>query len=169
MAAVRASVWPGNIHAARPDPVDLVEPGDDLVPTGWHWGRGVAGTVDDHIVAIGNPGYLEALAIDLRPLRGRAESLRREGQTVMFVAVDGQLAALIGVADPVKPTTAEAIRALHREGIKLVMLTGDNRTTAEAVARSVGIVQVEADVLPDQKARGREAAAEHWRTCSDGR
>lgn len=73
----------------------------------------------------------------------------REGQTVMFVAVDGQAAGLVGVADPIKPTTAEAIQALHRE---VVMLTGDNRTTAEAVARSVGIDQVEADVLPDQKA-----------------
>jgi Cu+-exporting ATPase len=92
------------------------------------------------------------LNIDPGTLRDRADALRREGQTVMFVAVDGQPAGLVGVADPIKPTTAEAIQALHREGITVVMLTGDNRTTAEAVARSVGIDHVEADVLPDQKA-----------------
>jgi Cu+-exporting ATPase len=92
------------------------------------------------------------LGVDLDTLPGRADELRREGQTVMFVAVDGRPAGLVGVADPIKDTTIEAIRALHEEGVKVVMLTGDNRTTAEAVARSVGIDQVEADVLPDQKA-----------------
>jgi Cu+-exporting ATPase len=95
---------------------------------------------------------LEALGIDAASLRDRADALRREGQTVMFVVIDGQPAGLIGVADPIKATTLEAIQSLHRDGIKVVMLTGDNRTTAEAVARSVGIDQVEADVLPDQKA-----------------
>jgi len=78
--------------------------------------------------------------------------LRRAGQTVMFVAIDGKAAGLVGVADPIKATTREAIEALHREGIRVVMLTGDNRTTADAVAQSIGIDQVEADVLPDQKA-----------------
>ncbi len=115
-------------------------------------GKGVSGTVDGRAVAIGNLRHLEALGIDPGLLRDRAEALRREGQTVMFVAVDRQPAGLVGVADPIKGTTAEAIQALHREGIKVVMLTGDNRTTAEAVARAVGIDQVEADVLPDQKA-----------------
>jgi Cu+-exporting ATPase len=115
-------------------------------------GKGVTGTVDGRLVAIGNLRHLEALGIDPGSLRDRADALRREGQTVMFVAVDGQPAGLVGVADPVKATTSEAIEALHREGITVVMLTGDNRTTAEAVARSVGIDRVEADVLPDQKA-----------------
>ena len=115
-------------------------------------GKGVTGTVEGLTVAIGNLKHLEALGIEPASLRTRAEELRREGQTVMFVAIDGKLAGLVGVADPIKPTTHEAIEALHREGIKVVMLTGDNRTTAEAVAKSVEIDQVEADVLPEQKA-----------------
>ena len=115
-------------------------------------GKGVTGTVGPRTVAIGNLRHLEALGIDPGPLRARAEELRREGQTVMFVAIDGKAAGLVGVADPIKATTPEAIQALHREGVKVVMVTGDNRTTAEAVAKSVGIDQVEADVLPDQKA-----------------
>jgi Cu+-exporting ATPase len=115
-------------------------------------GKGVSGIVDGHVVSIGNLRHLEALGIDAASLRDRADALRREGQTVMFVVIDRQPAGLIGVADPIKATTLEAIQSLHRDGIKVVMLTGDNRTTAEAVARSVGIDQVEADVLPDQKA-----------------
>ncbi|HET7218616.1 MAG TPA: heavy metal translocating P-type ATPase [Vicinamibacterales bacterium] len=115
-------------------------------------GKGVTGVVDGRKVSIGNLRHLEALAVAPGPLRDRAEALRREGQTVMFVVVDGRPAGLVGVADPVKPTTSEAIAALHREGLKVVMLTGDNRTTAEAVARAVGIDAIEADVLPDQKA-----------------
>ena len=115
-------------------------------------GKGVSGTVDGHLVSVGNLRHLEAMSIDAASLRDRADALRREGQTVMFVVIDRQPAGLIGVADPVKATTVEAIQALHRDGIKVVMLTGDNRTTAEAVARSVGIDEIEADVLPDQKA-----------------
>jgi Cu+-exporting ATPase len=115
-------------------------------------GKGVTGTVDGRSVAIGNLRHVEALGLDPGVLRDRAEALRRDGQTVMFVAVDGRPAGLVGVADPIKATTTEAIQALHREGVKVVMLTGDNRTTAEAVARSVGIDAIEADVLPDQKA-----------------
>ena len=115
-------------------------------------GKGVIGTVDGRKVAIGNLRLLEDVAVNPGALGERADGLRRDGQTVMFVAIDGQPAGLLGVADPVKPTTREAIEALHREGIKVVMLTGDNRTTAEAVARAVGIDEVEADVLPDQKA-----------------
>ena len=115
-------------------------------------GKGVSGTVDSRRVAIGNVRHLETLGVDPGPLRDRADQLRREGQTVMFVVIDGRPAGLVGVSDPVKTTTVEAIKALHAEGIRVVMLTGDNRTTAEAVARSVGIDQVEADVLPDQKA-----------------
>ena len=115
-------------------------------------GKGVSGTVEGQRVAIGNVRHLETLGVDPGPLRDRADQLRREGQTVMFVVIDGRPAGLVGVSDPVKTTTVEAIKALHAEGIRVVMLTGDNRTTAEAVARSVGIDQVEADVLPDQKA-----------------
>jgi Cu+-exporting ATPase len=115
-------------------------------------GLGVTGVVEGRRVAIGNRRYMEALAIDTNALLSRADDLRRQGQTVMFVAIDGKAAGLTGVADPIKSTTAEAIRALHDEGIKVVMLTGDNRATAEAVARSVGIDKIEADVLPDQKA-----------------
>jgi Cu+-exporting ATPase len=115
-------------------------------------GKGVTGTVDRRRVAIGNLRHLEALGIDPGPLRSRADELRRDGQTVMFVAVDGKPAGLVGVADPIKATAAEAIRALRQEGLKAVMVTGDNRTTAEAVAKAVGIDQFEADVLPEQKA-----------------
>jgi Cu+-exporting ATPase len=115
-------------------------------------GKGVVGRVEGRAVAIGNSGHLETLRIDTSAWRERADTLRREGQTVMFVAVDGQAAGLVGVADPIKETTVEAIQALQREGIAVVMLTGDNRTTAEAVARRVGIDRIEADVLPDQKA-----------------
>jgi len=115
-------------------------------------GKGVVGSVEGKKIAIGNLRHLEALNVEAGPFRDRADQMRREGQTVMFVAVDGKPAGLIGVADPIKATTREAIQALHGEGVKVVMLTGDNRTTAEAVAKSVGIDQVEADVLPDQKA-----------------
>jgi Cu+-exporting ATPase len=115
-------------------------------------GKGVKGKVDRRTVAIGNLRHLEALGVDPGLLRDRADTLRRDGQTVMFVVVDGKLGGLVGVADPVKETTREAVEDLHRDGIKVVMLTGDNRTTAEAVAKAVGIDQIEADVLPDQKA-----------------
>jgi Cu+-exporting ATPase len=115
-------------------------------------GKGLRGTVEGHPVAIGNLKLLESLAIDAGPLRVTADERRHSGQTVIFVAVDGRAAGLIGVADPVKNGASEAIRALHADGIRVVMLTGDNRMTAEAVARTVGIDRVEADVLPDQKA-----------------
>src|ERR687894_819099 len=90
-------------------------------------GQGVVGSVGGRGVVIGNVALLERLGIDVGHLRGRAEALRREGQTVMFVGVDGRLAGLVGVADPIKSTTAEAVQALHEEGVKVVMLTGDNR------------------------------------------
>ena len=115
-------------------------------------GRGVTGHVAGHRVALGNRRLLEELGIDPGPLAERAEDLRREGQTVMFLAVDGEAAALLGVADPIKATTPDAIRDLHREKVQVVMLTGDNLTTAMAVAQKLGIDRVEAEVLPDQKA-----------------
>ncbi len=134
-------------------------------------GKGVTGSVEGRRVAIGNLGYLEDLRIDPGPLRARAEELRRAGQTVVFVAVDEAAAGLVGVADPVKSTTREAIDALHRERVKVVMLTGDNRTTAEAVAKAVGIDAVEADVLPDQKAavvKRLQARGERVAMAGDG-
>ena len=115
-------------------------------------GMGVSGTVEGHAVAVGNLRHFEEQGIDAGTLLDRAEGLRREGQTVMFVAIDRRPGGLIGVVDPIKPTAADAIQALHRDGIKVVMLTGDTRTTAEAVARAVGINDIEAEVLPDQKA-----------------
>ncbi|MEP7324457.1 MAG: heavy metal translocating P-type ATPase [Gemmatimonadota bacterium] len=114
-------------------------------------GRGVQGTVNGRRVALGNAKLLDELGIDPGPLAQQAEALRADGQTVMFVAVDGQPAGLLGVADPIKETTAEALRQLHEEGVRIVMLTGDSRTTAEAVARKLGIDEVVAEVLPDQK------------------
>ena len=114
-------------------------------------GKGVLGTVDDHSVALGNSKLLEQLNIDASRVVELADTHRKEGETVMFVAVDGQLAGLLGVADPIKESTAEAIRELREDGIRIVMVTGDNRTTADAVARKLGIDEVEADVLPEQK------------------
>jgi Cu+-exporting ATPase len=115
-------------------------------------GKGVKGRVDGHAVTLGNRRLMEDEGIPATELTADAEKLRMQGQTVMFIAVDGRMVGLIGVADPIKETTLEAIRQLHGEGIRLVMLTGDNRTTAEAVARQLGIDDVIPEVLPDQKA-----------------
>jgi Cu+-exporting ATPase len=114
-------------------------------------GKGVVGTVDGRRVALGNRKLLDELAVPASGLGDQAEALRRDGQTVMFVAVDGEVAGLIGVADPIKPSTIEAIDLLRRSRVRVVMLTGDNRTTAQAVARKLGIEDVEAEVLPNQK------------------
>jgi Cu+-exporting ATPase len=115
-------------------------------------GKGVTGTVEGRAVALGNLKLFEELHLDAGDLPARAEILRSDGQTVMLLAIDGKPAGLIGVADPVKASTPEAIRALHEEGVQVIMLTGDNRITAEAVARKLGIDRVEAEVLPEQKA-----------------
>ncbi|HJQ69237.1 MAG TPA: heavy metal translocating P-type ATPase [Blastocatellia bacterium] len=114
-------------------------------------GKGVVGRVDGLDVALGNERLLEYYSIDAGELIGRAGDLRKEGATVMFVAVDGKAAGLLAVADPIKESTPEAIAILHREGIRVRMLTGDNRITAEAVAKKLGIDEVDAEVLPDQK------------------
>ncbi len=114
-------------------------------------GKGVFGVVEGKRIALGNLKMFEELRIPIDSLRERAEQLRAEGQTVMFVAIEKQLAGLIGVIDPVKNSTPEAIRSLHESGVRIVMLTGDNRATAQAVARKLGIDEVQAEVLPDQK------------------
>ena len=115
-------------------------------------GKGVSGTVDGRSVAVGNRALLEERGIDTSSVQHPTEVLRNEGQTVMFVVLDGTLAGLIGVTDPIRESTPETIRNLHREKIRIVMVTGDNRTTAEAVARKIGIDDVKAEVLPDAKA-----------------
>src|SRR5262249_2757395 len=134
-------------------------------------GKGVTGEVDGTAVALGNRALMDALGIDVGALAARAEELRRDGQTVMFVGIaspgsagarsnaagvgewsDGALAGLAAVADPIKPSTPEAIAALHAAGIRIVMLTGDSATTASAVARKLGIDDLRAEVLPEDKA-----------------
>ncbi len=115
-------------------------------------GKGVVGDIDSKRVALGNAGLLKSLDIDPGSLVERAELLRTEGQTVMFVALDGKVAGIVGVADPIKETTPEAIKNLQAEGVRIVMLTGDSETTARAVAAKLGLDEVIAGVLPDQKA-----------------
>ncbi len=114
-------------------------------------GRGVTGVVDGKRLALGNARFLGELNIDTSALAGDAERLRTDGATAIFLAVDGKPAGVIAIADPVKTTTPEALKALAADGIRVVMLTGDNRTTAAAVARQLGISEIEAEVLPDQK------------------
>lgn len=115
-------------------------------------GKGAIGHVQDSDIAIGNAALFGELGIDTTPLLQRAESIQREGQTAMLVGINGQPAGVIGVADPIKPSSADAIRALKEEGLRVVMLTGDSRTTAAAVAQKLGIDEFEAEVLPDRKA-----------------
>jgi Cu+-exporting ATPase len=114
-------------------------------------GKGVVGTVDDGKLALGNAKFLAELGVDTSVLAAEAERLRGDGATAIFLAVDGKPAGVIAIADPVKPTTPTALKVLAEDGIRVVMLTGDNRTTAQAVARRLGIADVESEVLPDQK------------------
>jgi Cu+-exporting ATPase len=115
-------------------------------------GKGVKGQVDGRSVALGNRALLDDLRIDPGELVEQAEKFRADGQTVMFVAIDGKAAGLVGVADPIKESTPEAIKQLHEEKIRIVMMTGDSRTTANAVAAKLNIDEVVAEVLPNQKA-----------------
>jgi Cu+-exporting ATPase len=114
-------------------------------------GKGVVGTLDGRRLALGNAKFLHELGIPTNALEQDAERLRHEGATAIFLGVDGKVAAVIAIADPVKRTTPDALNALAKEGVGVVMLTGDNKTTAQAVARRLGITEVEAEVLPDQK------------------
>jgi Cu+-exporting ATPase len=128
-----------------------VEPSRDVAGFQSVTGKGVQGTVDGRQVALGNQALMDDTGVAMDGLASDAESYRADAQTVMFVAVDGEPAGLVGVADPIKETTPQAIKALHKEGIRIVMLTGDSRKTAEAVAGKLGIDDVVAEVLPDEK------------------
>jgi Cu+-exporting ATPase len=136
------------VQAARDRDLPLSEAVDFDSPVG----RGVRGTVEGRQVALGNTRYLGELSIDVSALEPKADALRNDGATAIFVAIDGKAAGVIGIADPVKATTPDAIVALKAAGLRLVMMTGDNRTTAEAVARRLGIDEVHAEVLPQDKA-----------------
>ncbi|MGE5217828.1 MAG: heavy metal translocating P-type ATPase [Chloroflexota bacterium] len=135
------------IDGARERGVALTEASDFRSVTG----KGVMGAVDGKDVALGNQKLLDDLGVHVSELSSRAEALRQDGQTVMSIVVGREIVGLVGVADPIKKSTPEAIALLHAEGVKIVMLTGDNRTTAEAVAGKLGIDQVQAEVLPEQK------------------
>jgi Cu+-exporting ATPase len=135
------------VSAAKARSLALGEPADFDSPAG----KGVTGTVGGRRVVMGAARFLAEQGVEPAALAERAEALAREGATAVFVGADGALAGVLGVADPVKPTTAAAIASLRAAGIRIVMLTGDNRITAEAIARRLGIAEVEAEVLPDQK------------------
>jgi Cu+-exporting ATPase len=116
-----------------------------------HVGRGVTGRVNGREVALGNLRLLQQLGVDPGSLASRADALRQDGQTVMFVVRERQAIGLVGVTDPIKPSTPAALRALREAGVRVVMITGDNRITAEAVAKKLGIDEIHADVAPEQK------------------
>jgi len=137
------------LAAAQEKRLTLGEVQDFNAPTG----KGVTGNVDGKRVVLGNATLLADLGIDVGALTQRAEAFRAEGATVILAAVDGRAAGLLAIADPIKPSTPDAIRALKEDGIRVVMLTGDNRTTAQAVAAKLGIADVEAEVLPENKGR----------------
>ena len=150
-----ASLERGSEHPLAAAIVDgATERGIELPPSAdfeSRTGKGVAGTVDGRSVALGNAALMTDIGVDPSPLQPSADEHRSQGEGVMFAAVDGKLAGIIVVADPLKETAADAIAELHRDGIRIVMLTGDNRRTADAIARRVGIDDVMAEVLPDQK------------------
>jgi len=129
-------------------------------------GKGAVGTVDGRRVVIGNARMMEETGVDVAALKANAEGLREDGATALFVAVDGSAAGLIAIADPVKPTAPDAIAALRKDRVRVIMLSGDNRTTAEAVARKLGISEVEAEILPEDKARVVERLREAGRVVA---
>ena len=135
------------VRAAKERSVDLAPVTDFDSPTG----KGVVGSIDGKIVMLGNAKFVAAAGVDTSALESAAEALRGEGATVVNMSVEGRLAGIFAIADPVKATTPDALNALAAEGIRVIMLTGDNRTTADAVARRLGISEVEAEVLPEQK------------------
>ncbi len=135
------------LEAAAERHIGLAEVTDFDAPIG----KGAVGTVDGRKIVVGNARFLGEIGILVAPLEAQAERLRQDGATAVFLARDGKACGIIAIADPVKATTPDAIKALTAEGVRIVMLTGDNKTTAQAVARRLGISEVEAEVLPDQK------------------
>jgi Cu+-exporting ATPase len=135
------------VAAAAEQKIALTQVSDFDSPTG----KGALGKVDGKHVALGQGKFMAELNIDTAALEGDADKLRRDGATAIFAAVDGKAAGVFAIADPVKVTTLETLKALAAEGIHIVMLTGDNRVTADAVARRLGIGEVQAEILPDQK------------------
>jgi Cu+-exporting ATPase len=135
------------VRAAKERNLDLSKVEEFASPTG----KGATGKVDGKTVLLGNSKFLTSAGIETRSFNDQAERLRHDGATVIYVAIDGKLAGLFAIADPIKASTPAALKALAAEGIKVIMLSGDNRTTANAVARKLGITDVEAEVLPDQK------------------
>src|SRR6202045_3360089 len=135
------------VDAAKARKLELSEPSGFDPPAG----KGVLGTVDCHKLTIGNAGFLDASGMATGDLAKDADELRKDGATVIFMGLDGKAAGLLAIADPVKPTALDAIKALQNEGVRVVMLTGDNKTTAEAVAHGLGIEDVTAGVLPGNK------------------
>ncbi|MCB1681030.1 MAG: copper-translocating P-type ATPase [Rhodospirillales bacterium] len=137
------------VVAAKDKGLDLAVAEDFDSPTG----KGVIGKIKGHDVALGNAMLMEERFVDVSSLSAQADNMRSHGATVIFIAVDGKAAGLLAIADPIKETTPAAIKALHAQGLRIVMLTGDNRRTAEAVAKTLGIEEVEAEVLPEDKGR----------------
>ena len=137
------------VEAAKQRGIDLAEAGEFDAPVG----KGVTGVVDGRYVTIGNRAMMSVAGVDTAALNAEADALRQDGATAIFVAIDGEPAGIVAIADPVKSTTPAALAALKAAGLRIVMLTGDNRTTAEAVARRLGIDEVEAEILPEDKAK----------------
>ena len=155
------------VRAAEERGLDLVPVADFDSPTG----KGALGVVEGKRIPLGNAKFLAEQGVDVAPLADEADRLREDGATAIFMGVDGQVAAIFAIADPVKPSTPEALAALKAQGIRVVMLTGDNWTTAKAVARQLGIDEVEAEVLPDQKSavvQRHKAAGEVVAMAGDG-
>ena len=155
------------VRAAEERGLDLAPVADFDSPTG----KGAYGTVEGKRIPLGNAKFLAEQGVDAAPLANAADRLREDGATAIFMGVDGQVAAIFAIADPVKPSTPEALAALKAQGIRVVMLTGDNWTTAKAVARQLGIDEVEAEVLPDQKSavvQRHKAAGEVVAMAGDG-
>ncbi len=137
------------VAAARERGLEVEEPQGFASVTG----QGVSGTVSDRRVALGNARMMQAQGIDIATLEARAEAMRADGATVLFIGIDGQPGGAIAVADPIKESTPAALEALRAEGIRILMLTGDNATTAQAIARRLGIADVQAEVMPQDKHR----------------
>ncbi|RME18508.1 MAG: copper-translocating P-type ATPase [Bdellovibrio sp.] len=147
------------VRGIQKEKISLTEAQDFTAITG----KGVMGLIENHHVALGNKALMKDLQINVENWSSKADQLRKEGQTVMFVAIDHKAVGIVGVADPIKDTTPQAIEELHKEGVQIVMLTGDNQTTAKAVAQKLHIDRIIAEVLPDQKAQAIDALQKEGR------